>query len=472
MIRIPRVAVFRPAESEAEEISQLFQRHDYSVRTVVNADEIHELAIDEGDSFDVVVIPMKLASGMNGVNACLQVRAHEEVSFLPILGLAHGTEKSVIQTLYDSGADVVQIAPVDADLFYLQVSALARQKKAFTEYLRVQRETSGLSKSFIHALDSVREGLLIFNSNHEFQFANTNAKTLLGLPDEPTSDDGLFVDKNFRMAMETHEKHVRSYRHEPGEILPPTIVEDSVRHSSGAAFHAAIRVSTLSSDDGVVMGFAVAVTDLGELDQLSNKLTQALRSRSLCLAASAGCLQFLEPTQSGILVSPMQRMDEFFEKQSKECSLNSVLTSLLEFVDLVIDPAIRVKVNVKEEANLAMRPSDFFQLAGNMILHSVEHAGLGGEVIIDVGENVPGEGITLLITSKSRKVTPFLEDDRLSDLIRGQIPTLHKPEESSIKVPAGIQSVYDILQRYRTDMQYKEDNALSKLRVRLPARPS
>jgi DNA-binding response OmpR family regulator len=466
---IPRVALLKPDPRISDDISHLFLRHEYSLRSVVSVDEIIELEQDESSGFDVIVVPLQLSDGSSGITACLRIKSEESLAARPVLGLSVGKEKTIIQAFYEVGADIIICGPFDADLMYLQISAMGRQAKSFAQSMRSNQESSGLSRSLVTAFDSVREGLLIFNSNYELSFSNVSARLLLGTQFPPTNEDALQVEKIFRPYMVEHEKSTSSTQSadEMGSSY-----EATVNRIGGRNFAVGLRLTTLIAHDGVPIGTAVALTDLSELDQLSNTLTQAQRTRTLGLLAAGCSLQFLSQTGStgGVIVSPVMRLEEFIQNSPKECFVNISLTTLLEFLDLVISPDISVKVNTRSDVKLAIRPADFFQLAGHMLLHAVEYAGRAGEALLDVGDNIPGEGVTLVVTARSRKVTPFLANDHLSSLIQGELSTLGKSGRSVNKLSYGLTAAQEVADRYRTAIELQGGSGgILKIRVRLPA---
>lgn len=470
MSLIPRIAVYKPDEDSLDDIMHIFARHEYSLRQVSSIDEIIDLEIDEGSAFDVAVIPLKLWDGSSGMTACLRMKSVEKLAARPILGLSISTDKSLLQSFYEMGADCVMSAPFNADHVFFQICALTRQLASFDEALRRHNEGSGLSRSITTAFDCVREGLLIFNSDYELTFCNFNGRSLFGLSTPPTKDDAVVLEKYFRSFLTEHEKLAGK---QSNEQYPATTFEENITRIGGQSFAGTFRVTTLRAQDGAPVGLAVAVTDLSELDQLTNTLTQAQRTRSLCLLAAGCSLNFLNATggsdAGGIIVSPMLRLEEYLATTEKTCFLNSAITTLLEFIDLVISPNINIKVQVKNELRLAIRPADFFQLVGHMILHAVEFAGRSGETNISIGDNVPGEGVTLLVISKSRKVTPFIPNDHLANIIQGNLTPPGTTSRHENKLSIGLAAAQEVASRYRTSIEYQSNSGgAMKIRTRLP----
>src|SRR5262245_27645451 len=144
MIKFPKIAIFEPEENERDALMRLFQRSEYMVRTaLIPADLIRE---QQQDSFDCVIMPMRIKGGTTGLSTCLQLKSIEVLASIPVIALA-GKDLAIMEALYGAGADIAVPPPYDANQLYLQVAALARQKRSFDELLQRNIESSGLRLS-------------------------------------------------------------------------------------------------------------------------------------------------------------------------------------------------------------------------------------------------------------------------------------------------------------------------------------
>ncbi len=468
MTEIPRIAIFKPEPKEEEKLLKLFEKHEYSIRMVPDAAEAEALVREEDAPFDVLLIPLRLFDRSSGISVCLQAKSMETLASTPVLGVSMSTEKPVIQAFYEVGADIVLISPTDADLFRFQILAMTRQRRAYDEQIRVKQESSGFSRSIISAFNIVREGLLIFNSNFEYSFGNASSRMLLGLDQHTSAEQILAVEKLFRQLLVQHHKNTRTRKPGPGQDHPISQFETSLTRVDRRAFRANVRISSLYATDNHLMGYTVSVTDLSELDQLSNSLLQSQRTRSLCLLAASASTKLISSSFDNITLSPLNKLTPLLEQNEKKALISPILTTLMEYLDLVISTDTRVKVKSKEETMVALRPTDLFQLFGHIILDAVQFAGKAGEVMIDVSGSIPGEGVTALITGQSRKVTPFIPNDYLANLIQGDI-TAGSTSEESAKMNIGLAAAQEIAAQYRTTVEYQTTSeGKRKVRVKLP----
>jgi hypothetical protein len=170
-----------------------------------------------------------------------------------------------------------------------------------------------------------------------------------------------------------------------------------------------------------------------------------------------------------VVISPLRHIDEYFQDLPLATDLNTSLTSLLETLDIVISPKVTVRVGVEQDLTLAISQPDFFQLVGHMVLHAVEHAGATGELSIETGKSIPGQGVAITITAESRKVTPMVQEDKISHLIHGDFSDLLSFSDLSEKTSFGLVAAQKIAEIYRSSIEYQQpQQTIIKVRVRLP----
>ncbi len=465
MLKIPRIGLFRPVEQERKGVRELFNHRECALREIDTAAEARELCLEEGDRFDVLIVPLQLPANRSGISVCLEIKADELLASTPILGLSHSHDLPILQAFYGAGADNVLFAPFNADLLFLQVGALSRLKRNFDEKLAQGFKETGLYHPVVEAFQSVREGLLLFDTNYQLIFTNSSAATLLGIRSHDRVEDTQRISEQFRPWLKEHRSIVQS---RPPEERGPSIFETSLNRIDQQQFKVSISISSIERER-VLVGFSAALTDLSEIHHLSNTLLQAQRTRSLCLITAAACMRFLPQNQQSATITPLQFLEHFLRQAPRSCPLYSTLTSLLEALDLVVNPDINIRIKVEKDHTIAVRAPDLFQIIGHMLLHAVEHAGHSGEVSLHTSPHIPGEGVIVTITSESRKVTPFPEQDRISRLIHGDFQGLVSLQDVSDKLGLGLLAAQKVAERYRTNVEYMQPTAtIMKIRIKLP----
>jgi len=456
----PSVVIFRSDQSD--ELSKTFLDRSCEVLEVDSPSELTKILRDGESGPDAVIVPLRLPDGKSGIATILEIRTEPLSTLLPILAISPSNEKTVVQAMYEVGADVVISGAVDDDLLYFQVQSMRRARRAVESYVESKNEDVALQRSFFNAFHLMREGLLLFGPEFNLLFANKNAKTLLGIEDNTPVD---LLENMFRTFLQQHERNTSSSHNLRTQVSK---FEALLSRTDNQSFRSLCRISTLLDFHFNVSGYACAFNDMGEMTQLTLTLLQSQRTRSLCLLTAACSLESLNPPTSGILVSPITRIEDFLKNNPGYCSLNSVLTSVMEFLDLVISPDITVKVNVSQNPDVSLSAADLFQLLGHLILHAVEFAGRGGETLIQVDPLVPGDGVPLLVIARTKRVTPFLSDDRLSELLQGDLQLASGPENPD-KMSIGLAAAQEVAEKYRTTIEYRHgSDATMKLRVKLP----
>jgi len=474
MLKIPRVAILQPIEEERTELEKIFRRHDYSLREVLDPADISQLQSEEAAPFDLIAIPLQLSNRTSGISACLQIKSDEALTTIPVLALSPSQDKAVIQAFYGAGADTVLVAPFDADMVFLQIGALARIRRAYDQQLNKNYQESGLLHPVTYAFHSIREGLLLFDTNYQLIFVNQSARHMLGLEQAHSPEHFAEIARQFRPIIKQHEICTRN--HDPTAQLPlPCSKQEAViQRFDKASFAAILNITSLMRNGRATAGYSLALTDQSEVRHLANTLLQAQRTRSLCLLSTAAALHFLHTFHKGTYISAFPYLEQILQQTPRACHLSTTLTALLEAVDLVSHPDVTVKVRLQQDLLVAVRPSDFMQMMGHMVLHAVEHAGLRGEVDIDCSRNIPGEGVTITVHALSRRVTLFPAHDQISQLIQSDFSQVENLQELANKLDAGLLAAQKIAERYRSSLEYQtQGDTEFRIRVRLPAaRPS
>jgi DNA-binding response OmpR family regulator len=378
---IPRIALFRTAEKEEFPLAANLQRFNCEVFTAASLADLADITESAGASPDAIVVPLRIFGGMNGVNICLQIRAHETLTTVPIVALSSTRESAVIRSLYGAGADVVMSQPVDVEALHLQVLALGRQRRSLDEHLASMQQNSGLKRSIYEALNAVREGVLVFDTAGELAFLNERARELLGIePALPPHELGSYAAQ-FVSHLDGHFNQ---------ELAGTTLSEGrgTFTRADGRAIPLGMRIKTIFGADESPSGAAVALTDLNQIAQLGSIAAQDQRTRSLALLAGAGTLQLLAAL-GGPGHSVIAQIEGYLAQAPAQCHLAATVTALLEFIDPALNSGARVKVNLTTDAVVAVPAAEVFQLTGHLILHSVARAGVGGETTISASINGP-----------------------------------------------------------------------------------
>lgn len=470
MVKIPRVALFKADETSASEQEDLFKKHEYGLRVVKRIDQVTELIVEEGDSFDTIIIPLQLYDGSSGITNCIQIKSDELLASTPIVGLSHSKDQAVIQAFFGAGADIVLNAPFDADQLYLQIGALCRLKRAFDEKLNREYQESGLIHPVMEGFHSVREAVLLWDTNYNVLFVNQSGRAMLGLSENYSNTELKQLGAQLKPFVKEHDSEMRLQPLEEHYEHRSTLTDTSVIRIDKRSFRARLTVTTLTRGPSDVVGYSMAITDLSEIQHLSNTLLQGQKTRSLCLLTTAATINLLEQMHRQRILSPTKYIDDLLSRSQRSCALNSSITSLLETLDLVINPNMSIRVKVDQDLHLAVRQADFFQMIGLLILHAVEYAGTSGETSIHTSNNVPGQGVSITITSESKRVTPFAKEDQMASLIQGDFEEITRTGDVGGAQNFGLYAAQKIAERYRTTVQYQQPNeTIIKIRVLLPA---
>lgn len=453
----PKLAVFLPEASERDSFFSLLQRHSYTLDTVRTTEELQRL-----DRPDAILLPPGLSSGKSSMATCLEIRSDENFGSVPIIAVSASAERPVIQTLFEVGADIVIPAPVDADYLFYQVHALKRMAINICGQQKLESPHGG-SQNWFSALDLMTEGIVIFDSESHPIFLNQVAQTLLAVTQETPDDQilslfGPIVAEDYAT---------------PGKTARPQkdsgIRYEFLRRITGQSFRARARTCPLYSDSGIQTGFAVVFSDATSFSQLHDMLLHSLQVRSLCLLTSGLAMRSLDPLPNGTLTPPVQRLLDKASSLERGAAVQTILTLLMEFLDAIVSPNIIIRADVRGTPNVVLNEVDLFQLLGHLILHAVEFAGQGGETLIQIGENVPGEGVPVVVIARSKRVTPMIVQDPLSDLLSDSIEDLTSPSTPNTKIRAGLHAAQEIARRYRTTLEFRAPSVSEmKIRVKLP----
>jgi DNA-binding response OmpR family regulator len=461
--RIPRIALLSPHEDERPATLALFQRHEFSLRTVSDLAAIEDLVAEEEAPFDCVVIPPKTQTNQNAVGLLLQLKTHEKLKDVPTLALCHAKDKSTLHTLYGAGLDVALLEPFDPDHLYQQILSLCRQRQNYVELIRTHYEDTGMRQSLINAFNAIREGVIILDADQELMFINSTGATLLGIKPSHTLEQVQTLITQFKALVVKHENSVQAQQRNKSSATEVSQFSNLIQRLDGRSFKAEVRVTLLYGDQNQVIGSSIALSDLSGILQLSQLLIQAQRTRTLALLTGAGCLQLLGNNST---LNPLQMLEEQLEKSQAAASVGDTMSYLLELLDVVILPGVEVKIKARGDWMVAVRPADLFQLLGNITLLAVENAILGGEIVLDVEDSEP-RVLKIIVLSRAESRIRFLQDDLVSQIIDGSLS--HVRGEQQQKVSQTFTTAQRIASRYRGTVLVERASELElKVSVDLP----
>jgi len=467
MIKIPRIALFAPDDSSAQHVSALFKRDDYSVRTVSQLDEILHLIEEEGDGFDAFVVPLVLKGKASGPRICMQLKAEESLASTPIVGLATHADKSQLESFYEFGADVVISSALDSDSIFLQISSLGRMRKAFGQELNKLASSLETNQEMLRALDLVQDPLLIFKHNFELFHLNLSAAFALGINSKPSRAQSEKIEQFFTLYLKEYLGLIRNrYDINPTDFA--TEVETTYTRADGQLFKSVAQITSLIGERKEPRVFIVRLVETAQFNHLADILMHRDKAKSLCLLSTAACIKLIESAYLGSGVSVLRSTEDFINGLPLNSNLSTVLTRLLEFLDLIVSHEISVRVNVAETINLAMRSTDLSQLLGHLFLHAVEFNAGRGEVSVECEEEGESQAI-LMVNASSPRSQPYIPNGYLAALLEGQYSQLPDAAVEGAKLSFGLKAAQKLADQYRTAIELRNpsENTI-KLRVRLP----
>lgn len=469
MVKVPRIAVFEPEEKDSQVFSKLFSRSEYIVRTVKGCDDLLVALAEEGYPFDAAVIPLQLKGGSSGITTCLQLKAQTLLASIPIIGISSAKDPAITEAFYGAGADVVMLQPVEARLLYFQICALARQKRSFDEQVRKSYGDTGLQRSLISVFDTVRQGIVVYDAAAQAVFGNAALRLLLGLPQGLSPAQLQAEVAQFSPLIEEYRAQLKQADH---SVVTSAYKECQVVRADRQSFQGALRISHLGAAPNNIVGFALSLSDLTEEHQLFDIVRQSERTRTLGLICAAGCRNLFDSRTLGHPTAPLGFLEGMLGRDEPRLNLSRELTVLLEILDVVMSSQIGLKVKMEREFELAVRPADFFQLIGHLLLSAAQHASSGGDVEISARERSSEPGtVSILITSRSQRTTPLLPNDLISRIIRGDLWQMSAagPSSADHKLALGLGAAQAIADRYRSYVELKDPSANERvIRVTLP----
>ena len=446
-----QVVIFTP--DSAVDLSQVLGRHSYSAHHAQDLAFLSTLTREQLLKLDAFIVPLNLESGQSGIAICMQLRSDPDFASIPILALSTSTDKAIIHSIYGGGADVVAVTPFDADHIFLQVAALSRQRRSFTEMLDYQQKSDTLSQPLQQAFDVIHQGIIIFDREKNLVFANESVFEIEGASTLSPSTGILNLVLPLLSKIDGKADTVKDFR-EFG----------TVQRSDNKTVEVDIRVLPLSLGDDGIAGYALELRPREAVKQLAGVLLQSERSRAVTLlSASAAVLLF----EKNLPASVLSNLESRISSSTPVSDPDNLFMYLLEVLDLMLLPSLAIKVESGQNEKLAVRPADLFQIVGQMVLFGASQAAYRGECRIILQDKSENGRIPLLVATQSKPV-PIINNDRdIKRLLDGEYEKLSGLENN--KFVLGLASAQRVADRYNTEIEIgKRSAGLLKTRVYLP----
>ncbi len=447
-----QIVAFQPDQGATAPLVESLQKFDCELFSVPDPASAAAL-LEQGNSVDLCIIPLRCSGGQSATSITLQIRSHELLSATPVVCLSPGADKSVVHALYGVGADLVLVPPYDVDLIYFQFEALARQRRMFAEHLRDARAAVGLHATTIGALDAVGAPLAVFRANQELQFANATLCQLIG------SHDAAEATRILQPLSGVVEQAVRS---------DCVLRRMELVRADGRAIPISIRTARILDEQHACVGVALAITDHVELGLLQAQVAHTDRIEGLSLLLAAGWMQVLKNVQ----VDPFGRLQSVLETTARNCDGAAVLSHLLEFLDQLFPSTLRVTLRTPAAWQIGVSAPDLFQMLGQLTLYTAAQIGYVGELTIAVERADDGNYLKLTWFTSADRPQPLQRDTEIHAALRRLAPEDSAGAQGK-SAPASILSAQTLAQRYGSSVQYGwRDDGTLKLRLTLPLPPA
>ncbi|RME58041.1 MAG: hypothetical protein D6780_07445 [Candidatus Dadabacteria bacterium] len=445
------IILLEPSAKLEKELAPLLALEDFNFLRAKNVQEV--LGLLSSKSYPIL-IPSKLLDNSNGIAACAQIRAEREI--VPITAYLPHFDKAVFKTFYEVGANLVFSSPFnEAEIAFqmLALSQLVNKAASTTANLVFTKE-----KDVLAPLNFLTEGVVILNSSLTPVFFNRAFLNMIRAKEEVSEAE---IRKCLASVINREDStaNLKAYQAE-------------VVRLDGTTFRAQVNFIPFSAQ-GLEGSTAVIIVDLSGLQQLQSILLSAHRTKKVTLLALAGAFSFLSQNFKTPLLRTIQVLESLSQKQKKYAVVESVLTTLLDSIDLIVEPGVNVKVSCPSDTAVCVTPGHLMILLGHLILFSAEFAAPVGDVSVDVASPVPGEGVTILISSEPSSSTPYLPEDPIAKLVFHKSLTsnsdVHESQEDFQHwLKTILLDVQQIADLYRTKVEYKIKSSSIIMRIKLP----
>lgn len=360
------------AASDNSLVEEFFRDTAAQVYFIRTAEDLFDTLRSRPDTVHGVVLPLKLASGRDAITLCEQLRLIPVSSELPIIFLLGGDMEGSERALYEEGADLVISPPYTPAATYSQIQALAERYLRFRQDRASRKSSTALITPVVEqVLEAVREGVFLFNTHGEISYANIEAQRMFGLGVNPDQREVEWIENQFESVLREASSSSEGYRTQKQLIRVDKL-----------SLLLDLLVAPLANEDGVRVGSLVSLTD-GEQPQRTQHFYEYLVGlERFGLQTAAGASHFLGASSSGMILRPLQRIEESIQSEKRGTDLNALVSTLVEYFDYAIPQNLVMKVNLRDGEEVDTRPGDLTRVLGALFLHAVKFAGSQGEVRI------------------------------------------------------------------------------------------
>ncbi len=461
-----RVLAFTSEPGQDDPLLQALKKHGWDILITQDLNSAQQLIEHEMFNPDLVTMPLKLQGGMSATAAALQLKLNAPFNTIPLIVSYTGSDKLIVKSLYDSGADIVLTSPWDADLLNQQLQASLRWRASVLGERSTAVQQSGLLHPIVDLFHSIHEGLLLFSLKNKLLFLNAYALSLFQISEKAEQTVISDIQAQFKNILIQHREN-QAGSGETGAAASLSHFEQQFYTSQKELFSARASVTSIYADDGSLIGYGVAIRDFEELRQLAATIEQSQRTRVLCLFLAAANINLLQQSNS-LTLSPLSFLEGVLQQEPIGASIETAVHRVLETVDAVTHPGVSIKVKIAENLKLGISAGDLFQLLGLLLMFSVEYVGRKGEINIQSGNNQPGKGVPVTIQAQTYARVPSRIKLDLAALLETQIQN-YAGASDFIKLAAiSIQTSENIARRYRTNLEYQDSDTTLRIRFYLP----
>lgn len=424
----PHLLVLKADTASESLLNQALRNRGYEVTLIEDPAVLASIDSDTVESCDACIVPLRLARGASGVSGCLNLKSDQRAHDLPIVALSASNDHAILSSFYSAGADLVLFPPFDPDIIFMQISALVRSGRALRT--RGSRETGSLSSFVIGTLDTVSDGLIVTDAHFKIIYVNARASLLLNLDQKELAPAEAEMSA-LLSALVRNAPRGEFPVHLGRSGLKATLTPSEGRSFSSGSFNAVLRTNELRDSAGDLAGYVFSLVDLRALHELERAIACSDRDRALMLLLAACSMKLLKTSHLGAPGAPLKLVESVIQEDAASCSVNALLTALLELLDLVIAPETHIKVNILNDVEVKIRRSDLLRILGLLTLQAVDFAGQHGSTQVAV-EKIPHQAAAT-ITIEARTVTNQrkLPDDPITFLLkRGELLIGAAPQQS------------------------------------------
>lgn len=458
--QILRIAIFKPDEQHLPRIGQLFQRPDYGVRWVTTPAEIIELIHDEADIFDAIIAPVRMFDGSSGLAIAAQLKAEPQLASMPLIAISLNDDGPVRSSLFQAGADFVPEPNFDADELHFLIAGLGRLSRQTNASMQASRSAEYLLSLGLAKTNLLPEAIFLTDLRGKLIFVNYAGRALFGADAELGPAVVSRIEGSLVGPLKAYREDLR-YR--PHEARKGADVFFDVFLSITRDVQVNSKITSIVDPHRGQVGYGVLVHENAQDMATTERLAQGERMRALLLGLAAHQHAVLSPKTGSKRTSPLTLINSAINQSPAPSSLLKTITAVLEFIDPILNPAVGIKVSIRDEVRVVLREAHLFQLIGFIVLHSLDFTAGSGDCIIQVIEGQTANELTLLFVTTARASIEHLSAKEFSARPKDN------ENAAASKIPTGLVAAQQIAELYRSQVEYQRSSDTSiKVRVRLP----